>query len=38
MASANLIADALENPEGAATIERVRAQVAEPTRRFRVYS
>jgi len=33
----NLIADVLENPEDMATIERVRAQVAELTRRFPVY-
>ena len=33
----NLIADVLENPEDAATIERVRAQVAELTKRFPVY-
>ncbi|AOK21023.1 serine hydroxymethyltransferase [Burkholderia cepacia] len=33
----NLIADVLDNPEDAATIERVRAQVAELTRRFPVY-
>ncbi len=29
--------DVLESPEGAATIERVRAQVAELTKRFPVY-
>ncbi|NIE64596.1 serine hydroxymethyltransferase [Burkholderia sp. Ax-1719] len=34
----NLIADVLENPEDAATIERVKAQVAELTTRFPVYS
>ncbi len=33
----NLIADVLENPEDTATIERVRAQVAELTKRFPVY-
>ncbi|PCD58219.1 serine hydroxymethyltransferase [Burkholderia sp. IDO3] len=33
----NLIADVLEAPEDAATIERVRAQVAELTKRFPVY-
>lgn len=33
----NLIADVLDNPEDAATIERVKAQVAELTRRFPVY-
>jgi glycine hydroxymethyltransferase len=33
----NLIADVLENPEDAATIERAKAQVAELTRRFPVY-
>uniref|UniRef100_UPI003F499B2E serine hydroxymethyltransferase n=1 Tax=Cupriavidus yeoncheonensis TaxID=1462994 RepID=UPI003F499B2E len=33
----NLIADVLENPEDMATIDRVRAQVAELTRRFPVY-
>jgi glycine hydroxymethyltransferase len=33
----NLIADVLENPEDAATIERVRAQVGELTKRFPVY-
>ncbi|PRE07664.1 serine hydroxymethyltransferase, partial [Burkholderia multivorans] len=33
----NLIADVLENPEDAATIERARAQVAELTKRFPVY-
>ncbi|PAJ90557.1 serine hydroxymethyltransferase [Burkholderia ubonensis] len=33
----NLIADVLDNPEDAATIERVRAQVADLTRRFPVY-
>ncbi|KAG0188755.1 Serine hydroxymethyltransferase 3 [Apophysomyces sp. BC1034] len=33
----NLIADMLDNPEDAATIERVRGQVAELTRRFPVY-
>ncbi|MFC0397552.1 serine hydroxymethyltransferase [Paraburkholderia rhizosphaerae] len=33
----NLIADVLDNPEDGATIERVRAQVAELTRRFPVY-
>ncbi|SOY77968.1 serine hydroxymethyltransferase [Cupriavidus taiwanensis] len=33
----NLIADVLENPEDMETIERVRAQVAELTRRFPVY-
>ncbi|NML99214.1 serine hydroxymethyltransferase [Paraburkholderia sp. RP-4-7] len=33
----NLIADVLDNPEDAATIERVRAQVAELTQRFPVY-
>jgi len=33
----NLIADVLDNPEDAATIERVRAQVAELTKRFPVY-
>ncbi|MGN4110913.1 serine hydroxymethyltransferase, partial [Burkholderia gladioli] len=34
----NLIADVLEAPEDAATLERVRGQVAELTRRFPVYS
>ncbi|WP_321789210.1 serine hydroxymethyltransferase, partial [Paraburkholderia sp. J94] len=34
----NLIADVLEAPEDAATIERVKAQVAELTTRFPVYS
>jgi glycine hydroxymethyltransferase len=33
----NLIADVLDNPEDTATIERVRAQVAELTQRFPVY-
>ncbi|MCQ0034316.1 serine hydroxymethyltransferase, partial [Burkholderia glumae] len=33
----NLIADVLDNPEDAATLERVRAQVAELTRQFPVY-
>ncbi|WP_063533504.1 serine hydroxymethyltransferase [Burkholderia sp. MSMB1589WGS] len=33
----NLIADVLESPEDAATIERVRAQVADLTKRFPVY-
>ena len=33
----NLIADVLDNPEDAATIERVRGQVAELTQRFPVY-
>jgi glycine hydroxymethyltransferase len=33
----NLIADVLENPEDAATIERVRGRVAELTQRFPVY-
>ena len=33
----NLIADVLDNPEDAATIERVKAQVAELTKRFPVY-
>jgi glycine hydroxymethyltransferase len=33
----NLIADVLEHPEDAATIERVRAQVVELTQRFPVY-
>ncbi|AHI73675.1 serine hydroxymethyltransferase [Burkholderia thailandensis] len=33
----NLIADVLEHPEDAATIERVRAQVADLTKRFPVY-
>jgi glycine hydroxymethyltransferase len=33
----NLIADVLDNPEDTATIERVRAQVAELTKRFPVY-
>jgi glycine hydroxymethyltransferase len=33
----NLIADVLDNPEDAATIERVRSQVAELTQRFPVY-
>jgi glycine hydroxymethyltransferase len=33
----NLIADVLDNPEDAATIERVRTQVAELTKRFPVY-
>ncbi|RQU27051.1 serine hydroxymethyltransferase, partial [Burkholderia cenocepacia] len=33
----NLIADVLEAPEDAATLERVRAQVAELTQRFPVY-
>ncbi|MEK6293913.1 MAG: serine hydroxymethyltransferase, partial [Paraburkholderia tropica] len=34
----NLIADVLEAPNDAATIERVKAQVAELTTRFPVYS
>jgi glycine hydroxymethyltransferase len=33
----NLIADLLDNPEDVATIERVRTQVAELTKRFPVY-
>ncbi|WP_183716138.1 serine hydroxymethyltransferase, partial [Paraburkholderia tropica] len=33
----NLIADVLDNPEDAATIERVKAQVSELTKRFPVY-
>ncbi|CAH2774673.1 MAG: Serine hydroxymethyltransferase (EC [uncultured Caballeronia sp.] len=33
----NLIADVLESPEDAANLERVRAQVAELTKRFPVY-
>jgi glycine hydroxymethyltransferase len=33
----NLIADVFDNPEDAATIERVRTQVAELTKRFPVY-
>jgi glycine hydroxymethyltransferase len=33
----HLIADLLDNPEDAATIERVRGQVAELTKRFPVY-
>ncbi|HKT98471.1 MAG TPA: serine hydroxymethyltransferase, partial [Paraburkholderia sp.] len=33
----NLIADVLESPEDAETIERVKAQVAELTKRFPVY-
>lgn len=33
----NLIADVLDNPEDQATIERVRAQVADLTKRFPVY-
>ena len=33
----NLIADVLDNPEDTATIDRVRAQVAELTQRFPVY-
>jgi len=33
----NLIADVLDHPEDAATIERVRAQVVELTKRFPVY-
>jgi len=33
----NLIADVLDNPEDAATIERVRAQVGALTKRFPVY-
>ncbi|RKP56547.1 serine hydroxymethyltransferase [Pararobbsia silviterrae] len=33
----NLIADVLDHPEDAATIERVKAEVAELTRRFPVY-
>jgi glycine hydroxymethyltransferase len=33
----NLIADVLDNPEDTATIERVRGQVAELTKRFPVY-
>ncbi len=33
----NLIADVLDKPEDAATIERVRAQVAALTKRFPVY-
>ncbi|RQZ09817.1 serine hydroxymethyltransferase, partial [Burkholderia sp. Bp9031] len=33
----NLIADVLEASEDAATLERVRAQVAELTKRFPVY-
>ena len=35
--TANLIADVLDDPRNPATIERVRAQVAELTRRFPVY-
>ena len=35
--TANLIADVLDNPHDAATIERVRAQVAALTQRFPVY-
>jgi len=31
------IRDVLDNPEDAATIERVRAQVSELTKRFPVY-
>ncbi|WP_279609040.1 hypothetical protein [Burkholderia anthina] len=34
----NLITDVLENPEDAATIERVCAPVAGLTRRFPVYA
>lgn len=34
----NLIADVPEAPEDAAAIERMRTQVAEPTRRFPMYS
>ncbi|MBN3724663.1 serine hydroxymethyltransferase [Burkholderia sp. Ac-20379] len=34
----NLIADVLDNPEDAATLERVRGQVSELTKRFPVYS
>ncbi|WP_421047023.1 hypothetical protein [Paraburkholderia sp. A1RI-2L] len=33
----NLIGDVLDNPEDAATIERVKAQVAELTKRFPVH-
>ncbi|WP_414444040.1 serine hydroxymethyltransferase [Burkholderia sp. 22PA0106] len=33
----NLIADVLDNPEDAATLERVRGQVSELTKRFPVY-
>ncbi|WP_175960241.1 hypothetical protein [Burkholderia pyrrocinia] len=32
-----LAADVLDSPDDAETLERVRAQVAEPTRRFPVY-
>jgi glycine hydroxymethyltransferase len=35
--TAHLIADVLDDPRNPATIERVRAQVAELTRRFPVY-
>ncbi|MCX7741652.1 MAG: serine hydroxymethyltransferase, partial [Tepidimonas sp.] len=35
--TAHLIADVLDDPHNPATIERVRAQVAELTRRFPVY-
>ncbi|HEU0203039.1 MAG TPA: serine hydroxymethyltransferase [Burkholderiaceae bacterium] len=35
--TANLLADVLEAPQDAATIERVRAQVGDLTRRFPVY-
>ncbi|TSE26127.1 Serine hydroxymethyltransferase 1 [Tepidimonas sediminis] len=35
--TANLIADVLDDPRNPATVERVRAQVAELTRRFPVY-
>ena len=35
--TANLIADVLDDPHNPATVERVRAQVAELTARFPVY-
>ena len=35
--TAHLIADVLDDPRNPATVERVRAQVAELTRRFPVY-
>jgi glycine hydroxymethyltransferase len=35
--TANLIADVLENPHDAATIERVKREVAALTKRFPVY-
>jgi len=36
-ATANLVADVLDNPRGEANIVAVRAKVAELTRRFPVY-